>query len=142
MIAKMRHQVTLCRQNDVVIDGSEMRLNRDGVWNVWAAIEPKRASTFSPNGAAMMDNRNQKSHCITMRYRDDINISVMAWIYEARIKSSPRWFKILSVNQTECKGSQFFEFDCRIIERSDNAPKPIDAPRHSPAMPLPSGVRL
>jgi hypothetical protein len=137
-IANLRHRVTICRQDDIIMDGTDMRLNREGVWQAWADIEAKRASTFSPQGMSMMDNRNQRSHIITARYRDDTNISAMAWIYEERIKSSPRWFKILSVNQTECKGSQFFNFDCRVVERSDTAAKPT----HSPAMPLPEGVRL
>ena len=140
-IAALRHRVVLCRQADVIVSPTEMRLNRTDVAEMWASIEPKRASTFSPNGAAMKEGQDARSHVVMARYRPDMNISAMAWIYEARMQSSPRWFKVLSVKQTEAKGTQWFVFDCRVTERGDDLVAPIDASM-GPVMGLPSGVRL
>lgn len=144
MIAKLRHKLLLCRQRDVVITGAEIRLQREGVWSAWAAIEAKKASQFSPNGAAMNENRNTRTHIITMRYRPDLNISALAWLYEEQLKSSPRWFKVLSVSQTEVKGSRFFKFDGRLVERGDDLaqPRAEDDKAKGPVSGLPSGVRL
>lgn len=130
MIAKLRHRLVLCSQKDVVDDGT-LHLKRAGVMSMWAAIEPKKASTFTPQGAASQENRSTRTHCITTRYHRDIDISNLAWLYEERRKSAPRWFKILSVVQTEKAGSEYFMFDCRLVERSDNAPAPA-AESHMP----------
>lgn len=144
MIAKLRHRVLLCSQRDVIVDGTEMRLNREGVAKFWAAIEAKKASTFTPHGAAAKDSRAQRTHVITTRYRPDLNISMMAWLYEERCQSSPRWFKILAVNQTEMKGTEYFMFNCRLVERSDELTPPTDGGegRKGPVAGLPPGVRL
>lgn len=139
-IAALRHRVVLCRQEDVISGPDRMELNRKAVGSMWAAILPKKASTFSTFGAAMKESRDARTHQILIRYRSDLNLSAMAWLYEERLASSPRWFKILSVGQTEQSGSQYHELDCRLIERSDElvAPKPEDGP----VVNLPAGVRL
>ena len=141
-IASLRHKVVLCRQSDVILSETEMRLNREDVAQMWASIEAKRSSTFSVNGAAVRDSKDARTHIIRVRYRSDLNISAMAWIYEARLKSSPRWFKVLSVNQTEDgAGSMYFLFDCRITERGDDIVAPND-PSKGPVVGLPDGVKL
>ena len=142
-IADIRHQMTLCSQRDVVQDGGELHIRRAGMLKAWAAIEAKKASTFSLNGAAMKDSRDQRTHIVTMRYRPDINVSAMAWLYEARLQSSPRWFKVLSVSQSEGKGAPWLILDCRIFERGDDIAAPVaDDARKGPVTGLPDGVRL
>jgi head-tail adaptor len=145
-IASLRHRITLCRQNDVVLSATDMCLVRKDVGQMWACIEPKRASTFSTTGAVIKESRDDRSHVITVRYQPELNVSAMAWIYEARLKSSPRWFKVLSVNQTEHSGSQYFAFDCRITDRGDNLAPPVDDAKAqcglSQPMGLPVGVKL
>ncbi|MGL5734765.1 MAG: phage head completion protein [Beijerinckiaceae bacterium] len=140
MISKLRHRLTLCRQEDVISGPDDMRLNRTGIVLAWASIEAKKASTFSPFGAAMKEGGQGRTHLIKMRYRPDLNISSMAWLYEERLQSSPRWFKILAVNQSEQSGSPYFILDCRLIERGDNSAAPTEA--SGPVMDLPSGVKL
>jgi hypothetical protein len=139
-IAKLRHRVVLCRQEDV-ITGGEMRLNRADAGQMWASVTPKKASTFSLHGAAIKEAKDARTHVIAVRYRPELNVSLMAWIYEARLKSSPRWFKVLSVNQTEDGGTPFFLFDCRLTERGDEIAEPTD-PAQGPVVGLPNGVVL
>lgn len=141
-IASLRHRLTLCRQDDVVTEGGEYKLAREGVKTVWAGIEQKSASAFSRQGAVMKDSKNSRTHIITMRYFTEFNLSSMAWLYEARMKSSPRWFKILNIGQTEAYGSVYFKLDCRLVERSDLAAEPSPESDGSPVVGLPPGVRL
>lgn len=141
-IADLRHRVTLCRQEDVVLSGGEFRLARSEVMTTWARIEEKAASTFSPHGAAIKDNRDARTHVITMRYRSDLNLSVMAWLYEARMKSSPRWFKVLSITQGEDSGTQYLKANCRLVERGDDLATPKQDGAKGPVQGLPHGVLL
>lgn len=139
MISDLRHRVSLCSQKDVVVAGAELRLVREDVFTTWAAIKPKKGSTFSAQGAAMLDNRNVRTHRICIRYRPDIMVSAYAWIYEARRLSPPRWFKVLMVDQTEGPGSPLYEFDCRLVERGDELAVPGEGTIVSS---LPLGVKL
>jgi head-tail adaptor len=140
MIAKLRHRVVLCRQHDIVEVAGEMTLKREGITFGWAEIVAKKASAFSPHGAAIKDSRNTRSHIITMRYRTDLNISIMAWVYEERLKSSPRWFKVLSYTETESGGSPCWKLDCRLVERGDDLATPTEADAVQKG--LPKGVVL
>lgn len=142
-IAQLRHRVHLCSQKDVVVEGT-LRLNREGVLSMWAMIEAKASSAFAPTGAVVNDQRNKRTHIITTRYHRDLDISVMAWIYEARLKSAPRWFKVLKVTQSEQGGSEFFKFDCRIVESAADIVEPAPEKDHhnSPVLGLPPGVKL
>jgi hypothetical protein len=90
----------------------------------------------------MNESRSKRTHIITMRYRWDLNISLMAWLYEQRMKSSPRWFKVLKVGQTETNGNQFFRLDCRLVERDDDLSHPTTEAGTGPAVWVPEGVRL
>lgn len=137
-IADLRHRLHLCRQEDVVLTGGTLQLNREVVLTVAAAVKEKAASTFSPTGAAMMDNRSARTHQVEFRYRPDINLSAMAWLYELRLKSPPRWFKILRVGHTENNAVPMYCVDCRLVERGDD----LYVPATGPAVGLPAGVRL
>lgn len=137
-IASLRHKIILCRQEDVVISEEGLRLNRDAVATLWAGIDPVRPSAFSPNGATMREGKAIRTHMIFTRYRWDLNVSVMAWIYEARLRSVPRWFKIVSVSHSEDKGNSLWSFYVRLIERGDE----ISQPSSGLVTGLPEGVRL
>lgn len=142
-IAKLRHHLLLCSQNDVVTKDGDMILNRTAVRALRAMIEPKKASTFSAQGAAHMDTKDARTHVITTRLSPDLEISTYAWLYEERRKSSPRWFKILSVVETEMGGRPFFVFDCRLVERGDAIVKPDDGlEADQTVVGLPHGVAL
>lgn len=138
-ISDLRHRVSLCSQRDEV-NGGEYYLARGVVAKVWAKIEAKAASAFSPHGMAMNTSRGQRTHIIWMRYRYDLEITAMAWVHEERRRSPPRWFKVLKVGQTEKAGNQFYKLECRLVERSDDAADPEDF--SGPAQALPPGVQL
>lgn len=141
-IAKLRHRVHLCSQKDVVQDGM-LLLNREGVMSMWASIEEKAASTFSPHGAAMLDAANKRTHLVMTRYHRDVDVTALAWLYEARLKSAPRWFKILKVAVTEGKGNQFFKFECRLVEAVAEVEPVAEKPKATgPVWGLPEGVKL
>ncbi len=142
-IASLRHRVKLCSQKDVVNADGDLQLNREGVLSMWASIEEKAASAFSNRGAELTKSGEKRTHIVMTRYHHSFDVSNLAWLYEERMKSSPRWFKILRVGQTEHKGSQMFKFECRLMERSDSAVKPIEPLNElSPALGLPEGVKL
>lgn len=141
-IAGRRHKLLLCTQDDIVTENNDWIVNRKAVMSVWAAIKTKAGSTFNPHGASM--SKPVQTHLIKIRYKRDVNVSNFAWLYEERRKSSPRWFKILKVSQTETSGTEYFEFSCRLVERGDEVPKPDqDLPESTnAAKAMPDGVSL
>lgn len=142
-IADFRWRVVICSMDDVVINSAEMRLIRKGIYEAWAYIAPKRASMFSKEGYAVKEKRDSPSHNIAIRYRADISFSTAAWIYEKRLKSPPRWFKILGY-QNKDEGSEYYIFSARLVEQSDLAVEPAEGeePKITGAYPLPDGVKL
>lgn len=136
-ISDMIHRVAICTAKDVVVSGASIELSRELAFDTWAAITPHRGSMFGKDGSAIKEDRERQSHVIKIRYRDDREISASAWIYEQRLKSSPRWFKILDVKDVD-EVQRYWEFSVRLVDRSDNT----IAPSNSPAVPLPEGVKL
>ena len=131
-IRKLRHRVHLCSQGDVMNEDGQLVLKRKGVQSMWAGIEPKKANRFSAMGANI-DKSRSKTHVIYTRYHPDIDVTSMAWIYEERAKSAPRWFQVLNITQTEDGGTELFMFECRLRERSVDASEPLD-PGTGPAV--------
>lgn len=120
-IAQRKHRLTLFRADDIVINGASIVLKKEAIYKGWGMIEAKAPSTFAPQGVTVEENVAKHNHIISMNYRPDILISSAAWIYEERLKSAPRLFKILSVIET----CDLFKFYCRITERGDNAILPV-----------------
>lgn len=140
VIKKFKHRVLICSQDDVVIDNSGISLIRKGIYEAWAMIEPKKPSTFGIDGSAVLDPTKNRTHVIVTRFRSDIDVTASAWIYEKRLKSPARWFKILSfVDENE--DSEYFAFTCRVMEAGEGLTEPVDA-RLSLAVPLPNGVSI
>jgi head-tail adaptor len=139
-VAALRHRISLCTMQDVVVDGDEMRLTRKEVFGAWAAIEAKRGSMFAQGGVVIQESLDVQSHLITIRYRYDYAISSAAWVYEERRKSEPRWYKVLSVKDTT---SEWWVLSCRLVEKSDfvSQPQP-DAPANPFLVGKPQGVKL
>lgn len=139
---ELKHRVSICSAKDVVVNASEMTIKRDAAFDAWAKIEAKAGAQFSVSGFAIQQDRNARTHKIYIKYRRDVEIGSAAWIYEPRLSSSPRWFKIIKVTDMhEC--GETWCFDCRLVERGDQVetPQSVDAPitNHSP---LPAGVKL
>lgn len=135
-LAHLRHRLVLCRQDDVISSETGFQLRREEVKTVLASITEKSGSPFTKAGFA--HSGNERTHIIMIRYRSSINLSEMAWLYEKRVKSSPRWFKILSVGQTEDCSTEYWNINAKLVERSDEAIKPANPVVIS----LPNGVKL
>lgn len=141
-IAKLSHYVSICGMEDVVEASGVMSLARKAAFEAWAAIEMKKASSFSKAGYNVDSAKNEQTHEIYIRYRTDFEISHMAWVFEERLMSSPRWFKILKVADKKENG-QYWCLSCQLVERSDDVTPPVsEHPALSIATPLPQGVKF
>ena len=143
-ISALKHRVVLCSAQDVTIAGTAMVINRAAVTEAWARIEAKRGSFFGRDGTVVDESREKASHTVDIRYRTDLAIRSTAWLYEARLMSEPRWYKVLDVRDFDEDG-RFWRFECRLVAASDlqQPPQPSTAqPTPGGAMPLPAGVKL
>jgi len=144
-LADFKHRVAICSMHDIVESAGVMSLKRTDVYHCWAKITPVRGSMFSAPGYAIQENRNNRSHLIAIRVRYDIDFTSSAWIYEERIQSPSRWYKILDgVNAYE--SGEYFEISARLIEQGAAVLPPSDSTADCApvlgATPLPKGVRL
>lgn len=147
-IADLTHRVLLCRAEDTVQDGV-LSLKRNAGVTAWASIREFRGQMFGGGGQVIQEGRNAASHYITFRHRADIQISAMAWIYEDRRLSPPRWFKVLGVNDY-LEQATFSRVSARLVEEGDAIAAPIDQNRghategaiYGSAAPLPPGLSL
>lgn len=123
-IAKLKHRIALCTMKDVVV-GQDMHLSREAVTYTWAAIEHMThlSSFISRAGFAIHENAERGTHRITVRRGLDVEYSSAAWIYEQRLKSPPRWYKVLGFVD-EC---DWIMLECHLVEKSDTA-QPVDSP--------------
>lgn len=141
--ADRKHRVVICSQkSDIGTDGN-LIVERVGVVRGWAAIDVAKASRFSRDGQVVSKSQTP-THLITMNYNPDVSVSVSAWVYEHRLKSPPRWFKVLAVkNVDEC--SRYMQLSVRLLEETDDAEEPTAEDRRSTgfgASDLPEGLSL
>lgn len=147
-LGRMSHQIVLCSMKDVVDSSGDLRLIREEALWQWAKVEEKSASLFAPNGQPVKDDRERQTHIIEVRALDGVEISSAAWVYEARVRRPPRWFKVLAVGEASELGAygRFWKLSCRLYERADDVSKPAAAgtagQSATVASPLPSGVIL
>ena len=124
-ISDRKHRVIVCSQRDDVDAEGRLMITRVGAVEGWAAIEPVKAIRYSKEGVSQQSKTFEPTHNVIMNYNPDVNISVSAWVYEHRLKSPPRWFKVISVtNVDEC--SQFMKLKVRLVEANDDVETPVD----------------
>lgn len=145
-IASLKHRIALCTMHDIVDKNGTMELAREDVFQAWAAIENKKGSSFSRAGYTVEEKQDVQTHEIYLRYRRDFEISNMAWVFEERAVSAPRWFKVLKIKDAGEK-AQFWCLSCRLVESSDDATFPVATPAEgeepfSIVASLPRGVNL
>jgi hypothetical protein len=88
---------------DVVEKDSVISLSRAPVAEMWAKIYalPHLPSFISPMGFAIKETANRVTHWITLRYKADLDFTSAAWVYERRLKSPPRWYKVVGYYDNE-----------------------------------------
>lgn len=121
----LKHRIALCAGQDVVTDNGTLILTRKDVLNTWAKIESKAASMFSRQGFAIMEDRNKQTHLISIRMRRDIDITSAAWVYEERMQSGARWFKVLGIKD-DGEDSDVTILSCKIIQRGEDLVEPVE----------------
>lgn len=132
-IALLKTRILLCSQDDVVVEGGQLKLIRKGIRECWARVDERRGSLTGVDGLTIKDLEDQQSHIIMTRYMWDIDMRNTAWIYEARRKSPPRWFKVLGVADSRLA----YILSCRQVERSDEAIVPVASTSMFDPRPLP-----
>lgn len=140
--ADRKHRVVLCSQKSDIDENGNLLVERRGMITGWAAIEIVKASRYS-NSGQVVSKAEQPTHRITMNFNPDVNISVSAWIYEHRLKSPPRWFKVLSVANVE-ERSRYMALTARLTETTDDAEAPVEENANTGfgATQLPEGLSL
>jgi hypothetical protein len=123
--ADMEHRIAMCHQSDVVIENGMMQLQRTSVVWTWARIKTYYGvpAFIGQQGYAIIDPASRATHAITIRGGHDLDISAMAWVYEKRLKSPPRWYKILGF--TDPVG--WIHMTARLVEKSDQVVPPHDS---------------
>jgi head-tail adaptor len=140
-IATMKDLIYISSMKDDVENG-QMVFRREGALRCWARIDDWRPSYIAPTGYTVENPEHKKTHEIYIRYRTDFIFTTGAWIYNERLKSAPRWFKILGSNDVDEAG-RFTCFWCELMQHSDSANQPQPPKAEVLAVkPLPSGVRL
>jgi SPP1 family predicted phage head-tail adaptor len=137
-IAQFKHRVAICTMRDVVESDGQMSLSRKDVYHAWAAITPMTGTLYSRAGQAVDQSRETRTHKICIRFRRDVDFSQTAWLYEERLQSGARWFKMLAMHEQNEAG-EYLEMDCRLVSRGDDLSAPVVT---SVAAPLPQGVKL
>jgi head-tail adaptor len=140
-IADLKHKVKLCSMRERV-ENNEMLLTRKDVFQAWACIRPKKGSSFNRDGSTTNEKLDVQTHEIYIRYRSDFSITIAAWVFEERLKSAPRWFKVLKVENVG-EASQWHCLSCRLVEEADDISEPIQhAPDTTIVSDLPRGFNL
>lgn len=139
-IAELTHWIVVCSMKDVVIKDGSMSLAREGILSCWSRFEERRASLQGPSGLSVPQERKDlRTHLITIRFRYDIDFRSSAWIFEKRMKSSPRWWKVLAVQERTDR----VDFDARLYDRSDDTALPVkQGTANSLAVSMPDSVKL
>lgn len=149
-LADFGHRVQVCTMEDVRVSNDTMSLIRKDVYKCWARIEPVRQTMFTRKGFAAQDPIDERTHEIYIRYNRNIDFTSSAWMFEARRKSPPRWYKLLRyvVFREE---AEYIQFDAKLVEQSDMAVRPLtheqqrqeaEKKKFTDAAPLPQGVKL
>lgn len=92
---------------------------------------------FSRAGYNIMEDRNRQTHVATMRMRRDLEISSAAWIFEQRLQSGSRWFKVLGIKEED---GTMLTLSLRLVERGDDLVSPTKDEQPATAAPSVSVV--
>lgn len=126
-MSDLSHRVALCTMHDVIDKDGAMHLIRSPVMWIWAYIDNalNLPSFISPDGFAFRESYDAwKSHRIIIRAQSGVQATSAAWVYEMRLKSPPRWYKVLGFNESDA----WLLLITHLIERSDNAVPPAISP--------------
>lgn len=112
-----------------------MELRRIGVVLAWARIKSYYGlpAFVGQQGFTIVDAHTRATHAITVRLGYYLDYMSAAWVYEERLVSPPRWYKILGFSES----GNWVTLTTRLVEKSDDA-----LPPRSDLSPLTSNVAL
>lgn len=129
---ELKHRLSICTTDDVTSTDGTLFITRKDVLTTWMKIEAKAASPFSRAGYNIEENEQKQTHLATMRFRRDFDISTAAWLYEERMQSGGRWFKVLATKEDD---GVWLVLALHLVERGDNLVKPVaDAATEVPSI--------
>lgn len=111
--------------HDVVDKNGQMQLVRETVTWLWAQVDAalNLPSFISPMGYSFHESRDAwATHRVILRAASGLEVTSAAWVYEQRLKSSPRWYKILGFTESDA----WLLLNTHLIERSDKATPPVN----------------
>jgi hypothetical protein len=108
----------MCREEDIIVDG-EFRIKKDGIRSAMAKITQIRKSKLSRTGNELRTT-DDATHSIEIRSTYGVEYTNSAWIYEHRLRSSPRWFKVNGI----LEDVDFTAFSVVLSERGDQVAEP------------------
>jgi hypothetical protein len=137
-IAALRHRVVLASMQDVVEQDGTMALSRKAVMSCYARIEPFRSRTsfLSPAGFSILNPTEQPSHLVTVRTGINVDFTSAAWVFEQRLKSPERVYKVLGFSESEDR--KWTTLSVHLYEKSAQ----VSAPLQSDLQPVASKVLL
>lgn len=128
-IGDLNKRVIIVSSHEDVSDG-KLLIKREGAYACWASIKDAASYNKDRQGAIFQQPHEKRTHKMCIRYRQDISISVGAWVFEERLKSAPRWYKIIG-QKDEGGAGQWWIFDLRLHTESDSEGRP-QAPAPDP----------
>jgi head-tail adaptor len=130
-IGDLRHRIALCSMKDVVEKDGMMSLSRVDIVRLWANVQAQNwmSSFISRAGYATQEGAHSPTHLITIRNQSWIEITSAAWVYEEKLKSAPRWYKVLGFTDA----GDWLRLTTHLVERSDKAQPPVSGLRAQPS---------
>jgi head-tail adaptor len=133
-IAQMKHRVVICSSDAKLDENGKVVLSRNSEVELWAAVEEVRQPAYLKSGLNL--EQEYKTHRIMTRNLREYDFTIAAWIYEHRVKSSPRWYKVMSFSDD----GPYMMFETALRSRADLAALVPNC--GSVTVPLPTGIKL
>lgn len=141
-IKEFRHSVVLCSSKDVIESEEDVSITKTEVVKRWAKIETRKPfSKWNTYGYSEDNDANEPTHRIVFYMDRTMDISSTAWVYEKRLQSGDRWYRVVSIKELD-EGSLYTVMNCVLKQRGDTLAPIVKKPDVCLAAELPSGVRL
>lgn len=122
----LSHRVALCTMHDVVAKDGKMTFLRVPVQFIWAQVDAAlNLPVFMTAGGYSYKESQDAwySHRVIIRSQSHIEASCMAWVYEEKRKTSPRWYKLLGFTESD----NYTLLITHLVERAEDM-KPVEPP--------------
>lgn len=122
----LSHRVALCTMHDVVTEDGKMVFVRTPVQFIWAQVDAALNLPIYMTGKGYSFRESQDawySHRVIIRSQSHIEASCMAWVYEEKRRTSPRWYKLLGFTESD----NWTLLITHLVERAEDM-KPVEPP--------------